>query len=364
MVPLWKIRREIDTLRQQLLSVPELLIGRSRQRLVDRALLRQPMVDGAQPPKEKIAIFLIFQPDGVVASTIDTCRYLSSKGYAVLAVFNSGLSTRDTELLHPFVWRFVQRRNFGYDFGGYRDGIRLLWSWSVVPECLIILNDSIWFPVSAGESMIDKMEISSAGFVGATRHVDEGDTGGEHAGIFLSYFLLIKKSVFLSAAFVEFWKNYVSTSNKYLTVRRGERHFSRVLFLAGAPSEGIYSRNRLLNCVESQPVPVLELMLQYAAYTDDRFEEERNALLKQRDRDVGWRQSVLSHVSAVSAKKNFHSSFCYASIGLLGVPFLKKNSGELQVRMRRQYVNAVLAGDLPMPDEHVFKEIESSVRSN
>jgi hypothetical protein len=40
---------------------------------------------------------------------------------------------------------------------------------------------------------------------------------------------------------------------------------------------------------------------------------------------------------------------------------LKKNRGELQIRMRRQYVRAVEAGDLPRPDEATFAEIVASV---
>jgi len=51
----------------------------------------------------------------------------------------------------------------------------------------------------------------------------------------------------------------------------------------------------------------------------------------------------------VASKRNFHSSFCYGTIKILGIPFLKKNKGELQVRTREQYLLAVKAGDLPSP---------------
>lgn len=359
MIPSWKVKRELETLRQQLQAVPEVLIGPLRQRWLDR---RFPagfrLIDGAAPLTDKIAIFLVYQPRGMPASVLATCRHLSSKGYAVLMVCNSPIQAQDRESLGGYVWRFVERKNFGYDFGGYRDGIRLLWSWSISPETLVVLNDSVWFPLTSGEAMLDAMECSPADFLGALRHIDEPDGDSEHAGIFLSYFFLIKRPVLSSQVFIDYWKNYVSTSNKYLTVRRGERGFSRALFSAGVSSEGLYSRDRFLRCMETQPSPVLALTLRYAAYTDVSFEQQREQLLAQEERSEAWRIQVLAHMRSVVAKRNFHSSFCYATIGLLGIPLLKKNNGELQIRMRKQYVLAVREGNLPRPDIFVFEEIE------
>lgn len=362
MVPYWKIRRELETFRQQLHALPELLVGSVRQRWLDRRFPSNLKISqGDALLGSKVAIFLIFQPSGVPASVRFTCQYLMLKGFSVLLVCNSPISEKDRLSLNSCVWRFVERKNFGYDFGGYRDGIHSLWFDSVVPETLIILNDSVWFPLSSSESMLDAMERSAAQFVGALRHVDFPDADGEHAGIFLSYFFLIKRSVLLSHLYIDYWRDYISTSNKYLTVRRGERGFSRALFGAKVPSEGVYSRDRFLHLMESQSSEVLVLTLQYGAYTDSEFERERNELLAHNAKDDHWREQALDHIRSVSAKRNFHSSFCYASIGLLGIPLLKKNRGELQIRMRRQYVRAVKAGDLASPDEAVFEEIQRSL---
>lgn len=364
MIPAWKIHRELETLRQQLQAIPEMLIGPIRQRWLDRSCPSGGrVVDGAAPLTNKVVIFLIFQPRGVPASVVATCQYLTNKGYAVLLVCNSPVTERDHLSLDSCVWRFLERQNFGYDFGGYRAGVRLLWSWSVSPDILIILNDSVWFPLSSSESMLDAMEQSSAGFVGALRHVDHPAKDSDHAGIFLSYFFLIKKSVLTSQVFIDFWNNYISTSNKYLTVRRGERGFSRMLFAAGVPSEGLYSRDRFLRVMEAQPSSTLALTLRYGAYTDVKFERQRDQLLAQEVHDEEWRIRALDHIRSVVAKRNFHSSFCYATVGLLGIPLLKKNNGELQIRMRKQYVRAVKVGDLPSPESVVFSEIELSTTS-
>lgn len=364
MIPLWKIRRELDTLLQQIQAIPELLIGVVRQRWLDR---RRPedfcVMNGGMPLLNKVAIFLIFQPLGMSQSIISTCRHLTAKGYSTLLICNSLLSEDERAQLEPYVWRFLTRRNFGYDFGGYRDGINYLRVAEVVPDFLIILNDSIWFPLSPSETMLQCMEHSQADFVGAIRHVDHPGIDGQFSGFFLSYFFLIKRPVLLSNIFVDFWAKYICTSNKFLTVRRGERGFSRKMFLAGLLNEGIYSRDRFLAIIAVQSCASLYLVLQYAAYTDAIFEQQRDQLLAQTKMDECWKFRVVEHIRVVCAKRNFHSSFCYGSIALLGIPFLKKNRGELQIRMREQYVRAVKAGHLPYPDAKIFEEIECSTGS-
>lgn len=363
MIPAWKIRRELETARQQLQAIPERLIGPSRQRRLDSQFPKGfRVVNGAAELGSKVAIFLVYQPRGMSASAVATCRHLSARGYSVVLVANSPVSLADEQALGRWVWRFVERPNFGYDFGGYRDGIRLLWHWAVSPDSLIILNDSVWFPLDRNETMLASMEASSAGFLGALRHVDLPETDTEHAGIFLSYFFLIKRAVLTSDVFVNYWNSYVSTSNKYLTVRRGERGFSRTLFAAGVPSEGLYSKDRFMTAVEQQPAAFLRQTLVYGAYTDPALEQARDALLQTFTTSESWRSQAIDHIRTVVNKRNFHSSFCFASIRLLGIPLLKKNKGELQVRMRRQYLRAVSAGDLPAPEPAVLAEIEASTR--
>lgn len=363
MIPAWKIRRELQTLRQQLQAIPESLIGPSRQRRLDsRFPADYRILSGAAALGRKVALFLVYQPRGMSASAVATCRHLAERGYSVLLVANSPVSASDEAVLARWVWRFVERPNFGYDFGGYRDGIRLLWHWSVSPDSLIVLNDSVWFPLDRNETMLSTMEASTADFLGALRHVDLPDTDAEHAGIFLSYFFLIKRPVLTSDVFVNYWNHYVATSNKHLTVRRGERGFSRTLFAAGVRSEGLYSRDRFMTEVVQQPAAFLRQTLVYGAYTDPDLERQRDALLQTDATSDDWRIQAIEHIRTVVNKRNFHSSFCFASIRLLGIPLLKKNKGELQVRMRRQYLRAVKAGDLPAPELAVLAEIEASTR--
>lgn len=362
LIPAWKIRRELASLREQIAALPELVVGPLRKLSADRRFPRDLKIwPGARPVGDRVAIYLIYQPNGLPASTQIACRHLAERGYAVLLVANSPVSALDRERLAPDVWQIVERQNFGYDFGGYRDGLMLLRHWRQTPSQLIVLNDSVWFPLSAQESLVAQMESSAADFVGAQRYVDHLDDYEEKTGILMSFFFLFKKSLLEAREFRTFWARYVPSGNKVLTVRRGERRFSRQLIAQGHPGEGIYSPVRFLQMLADKPAEFLAKTLDYAAYTDPDLEQAGAALLTEASRDEDWRLRALAHIRETVSRRNFCSSFPYAAIGGMGVPFLKKNNAELQLRMRRQYLRAVEAGDLDRPENEMWQEIAASV---
>jgi hypothetical protein len=104
----------------------------------------------------------------------------------------------------------------------------------------------------------------------------------------------------------------------------------------------------------------LELTLKYAAFTDQIFQSECNKLLETAADSCIWRKSCLDFIKRVSKKRNFLNSFCYASVGILRAPFIKKNKLQLQILMRKQYLRAVYAGDLPTPNAAILDEIKKS----
>lgn len=360
MIPIWKVRREFASLKQQLASVPERLIGPMRQRRLDARFPADCVVqEGGLGLGGKVAIFLVYQPAGLSDSCRQTCAHLATRGYSVLLVANHALRPEDVKRLQPLVWRFVQRANFGYDFGGYRDGIRLLRHWGIEPNQVLVLNDSIWYPIVPQDELLPAMETSPAHFTGAFRFVEPPEVDGEHTGIFLSYFFHFKRPLWISDVFQRYWADYVCSSNKVLTVKRGERGFSRTLMAAGVSSEGIHSRDRLMACLRGLPDAELRKVLDYAAYTDEPLQLAGEALLAEPPQAPRWRERVLTHLQAAVNRRNPVSTLCYAAIRWMGAPYLKKNAGELQVRMRRQYLRAVQAGDLPDPGEAVLAEVRA-----
>ena len=144
---LWKIRRELDRIKTQLQGWFGELVEPAQRKKHDAWLAQFSPDLCLQPQTRRIAVFLLYQPAGITDSTLASCRFLSECGFSVLAVSNAPVSTLDRQRLAPLLWRFMERPNFGYDFGGYRDAIHWLWRQHIEFDQLLLVNDSIWFPV-------------------------------------------------------------------------------------------------------------------------------------------------------------------------------------------------------------------------
>lgn len=367
MIPKWKIAREVDRAGQQIRA----LFGHLWEPFVQRKHDQQradilDVEDGAVGPMPKVALYLLYQPNGILASTLITCQHFIDKGYAPLIMSNTPISREDRDRLNAVAWKTVVRPNYGYDFGGYRDGILSLGDWGVTPERLIILNDSVWFPIAPNETLIDRMEALDTDLAGAVIHpaMRRRRNSTKRHPFLESYFYLVNQSALSHPAYNSYWQNFRVSSNKYNAVYRGERGFSRALEKAGLGVEGVLSPDVLFEAIEKESNGVLLKTLKYAAYTDPDFIEENDALMNCQD-NPNWRDEVLAHIRRVITRRSFHASFSYASINLLGTPyikkgtgtFLKKTYGTLHTRMRTQYLKAVAAGDLPPPFEDVLSEI-------
>ena len=226
MIPGWKVKREAVRFGQQLRAIPEFFWEPIAQYWHDRAARAGfATYEGALAQSQKIALILVYQPDGVGAATIAMCAHLHARGFAPFVVSNAPLSPQDRVALGPVTWRMLERPNFGYDFGGYRDGIGQLLRWNLVPDHLLIFNDSIWFPLSPDETLLTELEASSADLTGTILR-ERGDE------LFLeSYCYMIPRATFLHPAFQAFWRGLGLTSNKYKVIRRGERGFSRAMIV-------------------------------------------------------------------------------------------------------------------------------------
>lgn len=89
------------------------------------------------------------------------------KGYAPFVVSNLPLPEVERGRLLPSVWRYIERSNFGYDFGGFRDAVLELASDLPRMERLFFLNDSTWSPLPGGQDWLDAVESLGVDFAGA-----------------------------------------------------------------------------------------------------------------------------------------------------------------------------------------------------
>lgn len=358
MIQLWKLRREINRLGQQLKAIPEFIWEPAAQRRHNRAFeVGFPVHKGIQPLGKKVALLLIYQPYGIQKSILETCAYLQGQGFTLFIVANTPLTPLDLDNLYPHVWRVIERPNFGYDFGGYRDGIKTLWKWKVIPESLLVLNDSIWFPILPKQSLIHDLEQSQADITGTIPR--------RKGSIFFleSYCYLINKSTFSSAEFRQFWNQLRLTSNKYKVIRRGERGHSEAMIKADRKLIGLYPPQKFKSEIAKMNDDFLYKTVLYGAHTDGKIEKMRQLLLTQKT-DSNWRSKVLTYIDHALERGQSYSSFPYAMINMFQYPILKKSNDHVAKLWRRAYLRGVDAGDIPAPSTSIMAEIRSKVKSD
>ncbi len=352
MIARWKLRREISRLGQQIRAIPERLTDPLAQRRLDRAVAAGlPQFEGAVPVAGKVALYLVYQPAGIAESTIDTCRWLADHGYAPLIVSNAPVPAVDRERLRRVIWRGVERPNFGYDFGGYRDGLACLARWRVEPARVLILNDSIWVPVIPDSDILRRLEDHPADIAGTILRARGDERFLE------SYLYRIDAGALRHPAFAEYWRSLQLTSNKYHVIRRGERGFSAAMRKVGLTIGGVYDAASLPERAVLQDDAFLEATLHHAAYIDEDLRQERDRLLA--DRSGAWRDRVAAHLRDTLRKRQAYSSFPFAMVRLLGYPVLKKSSEAVSAAWRSAYLGAVVAGDLPAPPAAILNEVHS-----
>jgi Rhamnan synthesis protein F len=365
----WKIVREADRLRLQILAAAGPLWEPWVQRRYDRSRDQNLTVtQGEREVGTKVAIYLIYEPNGVLASTIEACRLLEAAGYAPLVVSNAPLDAAALATLTPLAWRIIQRPNYGYDFGGYRDGILHVVESGIVPDRLLVMNDSIWYPLGGVDTLLPRLEASGLDVAGTLVHraFRKGLRRRRPIRVIESYLFLFNRKAFESPAFRTFWRGYRLSSNKVNAVRRGERRLAEAMLAGGLTADGIFGAEDFLQMVAREDDCFLRKTIRYAAYTDAELEDEACALLAEGPDTPGWRDRTLAHITRVVAQRNFHGSFVFATARLLDIPFLKKGTsnmlkrtyGTLYARMRDQYLAAVEARDLPPPRGEVLAEIQ------
>lgn len=350
----WKLRRELNRIRQQLQAIPEFFYEPLLRRWHDaRRSVRLRTSDGFAPQTDKVAIYLIYQPQGLQASTLLACRHLRAQGYCPLVISNSPLSDRDRERLSTESWRVVERPNFGYDFGGYRDGILLLEDWSVRPSSLILKNDSIWFPAREHDETLTRLESLPSGFCGVlTLGSDAYSRHPRHREPFLgSFFLLFKAEALKHPGFRRFWREYRSTSNKYKTIRRGERGLSNAMREAGFEGASLFRNEDFHDHVGKLSFNELLAMLHGIATVDLVLKEEirqtlerfETAILPLEESDAArLRQLILD----ATRKSNIFSTAPICMLDHFGISFVKKSKDPQNLAGLEKIVEFMTEGGL------------------
>lgn len=355
----WKLRRELGRAVAPLWDRALQPLRHARTRSHDRHRSRVIRIhEGRLRPTTKVAIYVLYQPSGLTSSTLLGCDWLSGNGYAPLVVSNAPLAERDLQRLKDHSWLTVERPNLGYDFGAYRDGLWVLGQRGLAPDRLVLVNDSIWFPLSDDRRMLDDLEATPG--LSGTVFVARTGRSSRNAH-FQSFLLSVDGPCFRHAAFQAYWKGLLLSDTRRHVLRDGEKGFSQAMLTAGLAAAPDPAGEAMLRRIETESTSALHEILAYAAYDAPQDAAEGRALLAGFQPTEDWRGAVLAHCRRILLRAQPMGAFPVAGLRLMGLNFLKKgNNLPIYAPMRWQYLRAVRDGILPRPAPEILAEVEAS----
>lgn len=357
----WKIQRELRRVGGQLLEPYRQF--RDALLRVDYNIRRSEYVkhyEGDAPWTPHVAIFLIFQPHEIAESVIETCVYLRRQGYACVLVSNGELTEPERNRVSGFVSHVIVRPNFGYDFGGYQEAVLWLRQSAIQLEKLLLMNDSVWFPVIRNCTFLSDMEKAGADVVGALSAQRGRSQRHQRQLFYASFMILFSGKVWRSSEFEDFWINYRQTSSKPRTIRSGERKLS-ALFIHDQrfTHHAMVDQQTYQSLAESQDASSWPLLAQELVVMDQTLEQEGKALLYCQDENVvtRWRDWYARLIDS----QNMFACAQTALVLRSGVPFIKKSKDHHNLLVLQRSIEALKATDQLKPV--VLEEIQTHVKA-
>lgn len=292
-----------------------------RRRLVKRS-------KGILPLGDEAAIVLIYQPKGILKSTLMTLQWLDAKGVTPIVVSNTNLTESDRNLLLERSHLVIERPNVGYDFGGYREGIFTILERGIKLNALYVMNDSMWFPVKKDTDLIEKCRAAPEDLYGIHVGHYQQRIGNEFVQ---SYFFRFKKEILNSKAFRDYWMSIPMMQDKKEVVRFLELKMAARFHNKGFSYGGFTTWRDVLDLVlKSDDEGFLRRVFEYQSQMSEKERLLIEPLLKKGVNALEMRDILIPYIEE-------HTLFPELSwispeiLDALGIPFMKKavNRAEL-----------------------------------
>ena len=205
----WKTKRELLRVWMQIKAPFSILLSPFTRVLHDlRKSSQTVLTEGAISNSHDVAVYLIFSPRCLLASHLRTVRHLCQNGFAPFVIVNHPLSKSDRDSLAEHSWKIMERPNVGYDFGGYRDAALYLLDSKIYPEILLFLNDSVWFPVADGDTLLEEVRAAKSDIYGFAK---DRHKRSNKPDFIQSFFFAFKGAVICSETYRRFGPRCMSS---------------------------------------------------------------------------------------------------------------------------------------------------------
>ncbi|WP_421792893.1 rhamnan synthesis F family protein [Hyphobacterium sp.] len=185
-----------------------------------------------------VAVLVTWDAKGRVHDfLIEHMKSLKKAGRAVILVSNSPkFPESEIARAKPYCALIAWRRNRGYDFGAYRDGLMLVPDYDAL-NSLILLNDSVYGPFQSLRPLLKQMNDKQADVWGMT---DSWDTRWH----LQSYFLLFHTAALQNEKVRALWTNWKHVQSKSWIINKLEIGLTGQLERAGLRCAALFPYRR------------------------------------------------------------------------------------------------------------------------
>lgn len=295
--------------------------------------------DGHVGASARVAIVLIFPRQGLKPSHLRTLSYFAEKGYAPLVVSNLPLVEADRKAVLNHCWRLIERPNFGYDFGGLRDGILSLGQELDRLERLVLVNDSCWFPLPGASDWIDDVDALGVDFAGAACNYGIAGPEAEHYRSiswayrptlphfhYCSFALSFSRTLLRDPRFRNYWQRLRLTNDKRLVVQRGEVGLTQWILKNGFSHGATLDISRLDADLESCAIERIQQITRELIIPEDpRLRAVKASVLDRYDGSESWRRDAVRFILTTVAATGVSYALPEFTVQEKRFPFLKKS---------------------------------------
>lgn len=362
--PLWKVKRELIRVGVQVGDAVSPINDIPRRWYYDRKIApRLTTIEGKLSLSKRVAVFVIFQPNGIHESVYFTLEHLRRNGWSPFVVSNAPILPADLERLSECTAAILPRPNLGYDFGAYRSGILALESMPHTTERLIVMNDSTWYPLWESDATLERLEAFDVDMAGHILKIeDENNRARDHVE---SHLLMFGQAFLQSDDFKQFWHRYAMSNARRVTIERGEKALSQ-LVIKKHQQDSLLSRESMVHLLERLDDSALRDVAENLIHHRQIAQDEVFDILNKDDPGSNWREKFiewtyreLSH----SLQHLISATFYFPAVKYGGLGFVKK-SNELRFHLtRKKLIQMEKDGDCPELHPAVRSEILRSIET-
>lgn len=171
---------------------------------------------------QPVLLLALYEKGNLRPDILRLLQAARERGFYVLAVNTLRLAAPG--VLRDLVGCYIERPNYGRDFGSYRTGFLHLYArgWEQCCPRLLMLNDSVFFASRGLDAFLETMRDSPAEVLGAT----ENHEIAHHLG---SFCIAMAQRVLSAPRLIRFWKGYRLSDIRPVVIRHGEMGLSKVL---------------------------------------------------------------------------------------------------------------------------------------